>query len=120
MKNLAVFIFMVMFLANTIVVSAWAKPCMMGSDIQMSQDMDTSMDADMPCHDKEQKNQNNPNKHCDGVCLCMHVSINQTPIINDIDALAFPAASKQNIVISQDNLKSRSTLPARRPPKFYS
>jgi hypothetical protein len=40
MKKLALFIFAFMFLANTLVVSAWAKPCMMDSPTQMSQDMD--------------------------------------------------------------------------------
>ena len=121
MKKLAVFTLMVMFLANTVVVSAWAKPCMNSGSVEMTQEMSANMDSDMPCHDEKPQNEKkNQNKHCDGICLCLHASLSQTPITNDFDALALPDISKQQIAISQDALASRTTLPLRRPPKSTS
>lgn len=117
MKKLAVLALIVMFLGNTVVMSAWAKPCMSDSSIEMMQEMSAGMDSDMPCHDEKSQNKTN---HCDGVCLCLHASLNQTLITNDVAALALFDISKQQIIISQDVLTSRTTLPPRRPPKFIS
>ena len=115
MKKLFVFILMVTFLANTIVVSAWAKPCMKSSSMAMAQDMRANMDADMPCHDEEQQSQT---QHCDGLCLCLHVVMAQTVILNDVDVLEPLDISEVQFTISQDALVSRQTAPPRRPPKF--
>ena len=115
MKKLFVFILMVTFLANTIVVSAWAKPCMKSSSMAMAQDMRANMDADMPCHDEEQQSQT---QHCDGLCLCLPVALAQTVILNDVDVLEPLDISEVQFTISQDALVSRQTAPPRRPPKF--
>ena len=115
MKKLFVFILMVMFLANTFVVSAWAKPCVKSSSFVMAQDMRANMDADMPCHDEKQQSQT---QHCDGLCLCLHVAMGQTVILNDFDVLEPLNISEVQFTISQDALVSRQTAPPRRPPKF--
>lgn len=117
MKKLALFIFAVMFLANTVVVSAWAKPCLMNSPAEMSQDMDTSMSSDMPCHDNQNEQKT---KHCDGICLCAHASISQTPIINQSESLNAPVSSSDYLTGNNETVNSRATAPPRRPPKFNS
>jgi hypothetical protein len=117
MKKLALFIFAFMFLANTLVVSAWAKPCMMDSPTQMSQDMDASMSGDMPCHDENTQGQS---PHCDGVCLCLHVLMSQTLITHDAETLKAPAIISERFATDHDLILTRGSLPLRRPPKLIS
>lgn len=107
------------FLANTIAVSAWAKPCIGQDSMTMSQEM--AMDSDMPCHEKaEQKDTKKTTKHCDGVCLCLHVSINQTPIFNSSNSVTVPEIGYISFFDSQKAVVSYKTSPPIRPPKFIS
>jgi len=119
MKKMKHFILMfvaLMFVANAFAVSAWAKPCMnmdMASSSQQAMDM-----SDMPCHeDKEQKSSTN---HCDGVCLCLHVSINQTPVLNDQASLDMPLGQSERLNAANERVASMATAPLRRPPKSNS
>ena len=116
MKRFILIFVAVMFLANTFTVSAWAKPCInmdMASSSQQAMDMEG-----MPCHDdKEPKS---PNKHCDGVCLCLHVSINQTPTLSDNSYLSIPIVKNQKLLNHNEHAASMSTAPPRRPPKLNS
>lgn len=116
MKRFILMFVAVMFLANTFAVSAWAKPCM---NIDMASSVEQTMDmGDMPCHeDKEQKS---PTNHCDGVCLCLHVSINQTPTLNDNSYLSIPIIKDQKLFSQNEHAASMSTAPPRRPPKTNS
>lgn len=116
MKRFILMFVAVMFLANAFAVSAWAKPCMnmdMASSNQQTMDM-----SDMPCHeDKEQKS---PTKHCDGVCLCLHVSINQTPVLYDQASLDMPLGQSERLVAKNERVASMATAPPQRPPKTNS
>jgi hypothetical protein len=124
MVNMKRFILMftaVMFLANTFAVSAWAKPCI-NMDMSSST-QETMAPGDMPCHEsmKDGQNEKKPDtKHCDGVCLCFHVSINQTPILNDASKLDFPAMQSESVLSQNERVASMSTAPPRRPPKTNS
>ncbi len=115
-----VFVFMVLFFANTIVMSARAKPCVNHDATEIGHDMGTEAESDMPCHNENLPNTNDRNKHCDGICLCLHVSMSQTPIINDYEILRRPDLSKQQIEILHDVPVSITLLPPRRPPKLSS
>lgn len=85
----------------------------MQGSVQQLMDM-----SDMPCHDdKEQKS---PNKHCDGVCLCIHVSIHQTPTLGKNSYLNIPIMKKQKLFNQDERAVSMSTAPPRRPPKTNS
>ena len=118
MKKSALFIFMVAFFANTMVVTAWAKPCVQAANMEQSHSTQMSMSDDMPCHGEQKQKDNN--QHCDGLCLCMHVSINQTPILNEDAALDFPVASSNSLLTNSETIASRTISPPRRPPKFIS
>ncbi len=108
-----------MFLANTIAVSAWAKPCIGQDSMAMSQEV--TMDSDMPCHEKaEKKDTKDTTKHCDGVCLCLHVSISQTPIFSSSDSVTAPEIGYVSFFDSQNAVVSHKTSPPLRPPKLIS
>ena len=105
----------VMFLANTFTVSAWAKPCI---NMDMASSSQTMAMGDMPCHeDSEQKS---PAKHCDGLCLCLHVAMSQIPIVTYNINLKVPAVSADRVISENDQITTQATAPPRRPPKYIS
>ena len=111
----------IMFLANTYAVSAWAKPCM-NMDIQSSK-AEIMAKSDMPCHESMkggQDEQKSPTKHCDGVCLCFHASINQTPVLNNSASLDIPSDQFERLITKNEHVASFATAPPRRPPKSTS
>lgn len=110
MRRFAVLFLAIAFLANTITVAAWAKPCMTSGDVSM-----TTTSSEMPCHEK--KEQKPPNKHCEGICLCFHVSISQTPILGSDIAYIKQGRIAEKFVISNENKASLAVTPPRRPPK---
>lgn len=116
MKRFILILTAIMFLANAFAVSAWAKPCINMDTASSSQQ--TMEMGDMPCH--EDKKQKSPTKHCDGVCLCFHVSINQTPIINNNIALYAPLGNTERLFDKNERVASTATAPPQRPPKTNS
>ena len=120
MKKIVLFIIAVMFLANTVAVSAWAKPCMNNTAMETSQSMEKATNDNMPCHGEEESKEanQNPDKHCEGICLCLHASISQTPIVDSGVEYNLPIASKSTVGFSNDVMVSRTPIPPRRPPKL--
>jgi hypothetical protein len=106
MKRLLFVFIAIMFLANSFAVSSWAKPC---ANMSMS---------DMPCH--EQQDESSPVAPCDGLCLCFHVSANQTPILDDfVRVEAF--IGRADVFVNVDEFgPSMIMAPPRRPPKNIS
>jgi hypothetical protein len=116
MKHFILIFTAVMFLANTFAVSAWAKPCMkmdMSSMVAMADDADTP-----PCH--EQQDQQKTAKHCNGVCLCLHAAISQTPTLSDGVTFDKPLLKTERVFKSQADVASMATAPPKRPPKQNS
>ena len=76
------------FLANTSFVSAWVNFCL---DMSMpAQATITASSDDMPCHSEQMADEHamhnkadESHQHCDGACLCLHISVNQTPYLGD-------------------------------------
>ena len=117
MKKLSLFIFGFMFLANTVVVSAWAMPCLMNESIAMSQHINSSMPDEMPCHEEQKEEKS---KYCEGICFCFHTSVSQTPIMNGSESLNIPMAFSENLRAENEKMVSLATSPPRRPPKIIS
>ena len=123
MKKLSIVLLMAMFLANTVIVSAWAKPCMM-NDMEMTEVSQNSDMGDMPCHEEnkseKQAPQNSDTNHCEGVCLCLHVSLTQTPVLSDLNAVLDVYLGTETYTLSREDMASYEGSPSNPPPKFNS
>jgi len=114
----------IMFFANSLAVSAWAKPCdNMGEMKPAVQKIQSG--PEMPCHEsKEQpakeQNSKSPLKHCHGICLCLHAALNQTPVLNTLEAFKVPIGKAERMSIHHENASSLPQLPPLRPPKTLS
>lgn len=110
-----VFVFTVItLLANTVAVSAWAKPY-----VNMSAPSSVAETVEMICHEK-QNEPKSPTTHCHGVCLCFHASIAQTPILGDNSALNVPLGHLERFFIENHRVQSMAIAPPQRPPKSDS
>lgn len=118
MKRFIICFTAVMFLANAFAVSAWAKPCVKMHDNNVVSSSMVSSDTEMPCH--QEKKKNTPAKHCDGLCLCLHVAMSQTPIVTDNINLNVPAMSADRVISENDQITTQATAPPRRPPEYIS
>lgn len=124
MKRFSIIFLMVMFLANTVVVSAWAKPCMM-NDTEMSEMSSNSDMGDMPpCHEETKSEKQAPPKsdlqHCEGLCLCLHVSLTQTPLLTDFVFVPDFHLGADTYTSITKNMASRDYSPSNPPPIFNS
>lgn len=120
MKRFSIVFLMVMFLANTVVVSAWAKPCMM-NETEMTEMSSNSDMGDMPpCHEENKSEKQDPNNHCDGVCLCLHVSITQTPVLSDFVTVPDIALGAEIYNPHNESVPSLDYSPSNPPPIFNS
>ena len=128
MKRFSIVLLMTMFLANTTIVSAWAKPCMMNDTISNGEMTEISSNSDMgdipPCHEENKLEIQNPQQsdtnHCEGVCLCLHVSITQTPVLPDLNAVPDVYLGTDTYTLFKENMASYEGSPSNPPPKFYS
>ena len=120
MKRFSIVFLMVMFLANAVVVSAWAKPCMM-NDTEMSVISSNSDMGDMPpCHEENKSEKQDPLNHCEGVCLCLHVSLTQTPVLTGLITAPDVHLSADVYNLSDESTPSRDYSPSNPPPIFNS
>lgn len=123
MKVFAFAFLIAIFLANTVIVSAWAKPCLNGGAMNVPAQSQSMMDhgdmdmSNMPCEEMQQNENQNDNQHCDGVCFCMHMSSSQTPIIGASSQFQMPFALKLSHDFTNEAIASLSFSPDKRPPK---
>ena len=115
MKRLILIFTMAMFLANTFVVTAWAKPCVGSANASVTMEMAAS--TDMPCHNKSQEDTQH---HCDGLCICLHVSTSQTPIVNNASIHNISLTQSVVWAFSNEHIISRHPSPPHRPPNTLS
>ena len=123
MRKVLVFVLMFMFLANTAIVSAWAKLCMHDVSASVSDTEIASQNGTPPCHQTENTKQSgNQNQHCVGLCLCAPISNNMSILMKngDVDGIWLPVTIKKLFVIDEDTLTSVSQMPAKHPPKHIS
>ena len=118
MKHFVLIFTAIILIANTLVVSAWAKPCVGMIDAPQTAEKVMMMDGE-PCHD-DNRNEKSSNKHCDGVCLCFHVSINQTPTLANNANISMPLKSRDIPNRYNEQISSYASAPPSPPPKHYS
>ena len=115
------------FCFNGLAVNAWAKPCSIPNDSPAHQI------TKMPCHGMsdagktgiETQASESPDpdpglsgcKHCDGVCLCLHASLNHTPLEPGIVLINSPHITKQMFYPPQVKFSSIHGDDLFRPPK---
>lgn len=114
MKRLFLIFTLTMFFANIFVVATWAKPCVSSASASMTTSM-TSSD-DMSCHDENQKNNQD---QCDGLCLCLHASTNQTFMANNVNIDIIPIIKSFSWAFLNEHITSRHPSPPHRPPNTY-
>ncbi len=103
------------FLVNTVVVSAWAKPCLNGGTKDIPIQSQSMMD--MPCEDMQQGNNQNDMQHCDGVCFCLHVSTHQSPTLNNSLSLSMTAQVSMKYDFVDDRFAGIPKSTLKRPPR---
>lgn len=128
---------LVLFLVNTILVSAGAWACLHsrqgaspcghhGHEVQVS------LDSESPCHENQSKNsdrrheshenqsKNSDHQHCEGFCLCVHTSSSPSFYLKSSEDLGIPMAMRQSFSTHINGMFSINQLPPKRPPKFIS
>lgn len=110
------FVLLAMFIANTFVVPAWAKPCDHG--MAAAQIM-AELATDKPCH-STQKQDEQPQNHCDGICLCAHAALNQTLFHKTAERAVVPIVGTQKFALTKTEPTTRTAPPLKRPPKLIS
>lgn len=114
MKSYFLFAFIFVFLANIMVASVWAMPCVMDKDL-MSQQIDINKSAEMPCHIEQEKTKKDEDQNCDDLCLCLNVLVSQTPIFNSCN-FSITAVSPTHFSIRDEKIASIILAPLFRPP----
>tara|TARA_B100001142_G_scaffold117213_1_gene119421 strand:- start:1149 stop:1514 length:366 start_codon:yes stop_codon:yes gene_type:complete len=121
MKKLFIFALTVMLLANTTIVSAWAKPCPHNTDTPSMSGGMNAQDGLSPCHQKDDKKRSdNKNQSCEELCLFAQVSNSLGLLTRTNDGIYLPVIIKQPFIIVKDTLASISQIPRKRPPKHIS
>lgn len=107
---------LIMFLANSFAVAAWAKPCFEEEKPMptMSHEM-----GDIPCHEKQDVPKKS-GQHCEGACLCLHTSMTQMNIPGDSVISDIEMREAKPAINNNEDAASVKTAPPRRPPKLYS
>ena len=121
MKKLFIFALTVMLLANTTIVSAWAKPCPHHTDTPSMSGGMNAQDVLSPCHQKDDKKRSdNKNQSCEELCLFAQVSNSLGLLTRTNDGIYLPVIIKQPLVIVDGTPESISQIPRKRPPKRIS
>ena len=75
--------------------------------------MDMANDHE-PCHEEANQKQSMTD-HCDGMCLCINISINKAPL-HDADQLYLPIYAIAQHAFKKEVVKPWQTTPLFRPP----
>lgn len=113
MRNFLTALFIVAFSMNALAVTAWAKPCVF-NDQQAVNSF-----SDMPCHEEMETTSQEDMNYCEGVCLCLHVLLHQTPVLSHIAFLPYQYQKSEKINITEERAASLKYSPPRRPPKLF-
>jgi len=117
-KPLSLYLLLFVFLANTMIASVWAQPCVMGKDL-MPMQSDASLIDEMPCHDMQEDESQNQDQNCEELCLFLNVLISQASIISS-DNLSVSTSKSIHTLIDNDSINSIESLPIYRPPIILS
>ncbi len=112
MKKFAYFIFAFVFALNTISL-AYAAPCMHKA---VSIEMENCHDMDM----QDQKETQDTQSHCEGICLCQSVALSAHILPFDEQASTIFNAINIERSFVNDNAPYNTTSPPYKPPIFNS
>lgn len=116
MKHFVFILAVFAFLASSFASVAMANNCMNSSaPVNMHSEMDHS--SKEPCHDIK-KSDENAEKHCDGLCLCAHLSITQTSIVMNTQNLLIFAPNSEKLALNNERVLSLNRAPPLKPPIY--
>ena len=105
------------FLMTSVGSLALANTCM-GMDMTSSVSTEyamTDMNGDLdPCHEEPNKEQSTTD-HCDGICLCMSITISKAPLPS-ADQLPLPILTLEAYAFNDEGVKPWHTSPLFKPP----
>ena len=111
MKRILLCTLMLVFAAGSVVPAALAFECdMLAKSSQSEQMQDTN--ENMPCHEPE----NNNTDHCEGVCLCLSLSLSQNQLFETAFLIKQPAIGVESYAFIHETVRSTSPLPLYKPP----
>ncbi|MBX2833671.1 MAG: hypothetical protein KTR28_01730 [Micavibrio sp.] len=119
MKRTFLLLVALLFGLNTFVSVVMAADCGM----EMHSTTEAGAEAgDMPCHDMgEQKPApKESTSHCDGLCLCMHMGVNQIPLAPTVLAYSVSISTADRLEFGQTFYSSQIISPVLRPPIAFS
>ena len=109
MKRFLLFFVACTFAMNMASLSAYAFSC----------DMSQAEKVEMSCHEAEKQDPQdtqNPQNHCDGICLCQHVMIGQQAYLKEAAVMPVSAHSFMTITAEDIYIFAHKTSPPLRPP----
>lgn len=107
MKQFLVLTLLIVFSVGAIAPAAFAFECPMMNKAAAS----TQASSDMPCHaPQSQQNQ------CDGLCLCLHLSVNHAQVLPDYSLDQRPVIIGEVYASIYNQVHSLSPLPLFKPP----
>lgn len=111
------------FLANTVILTAWANPHYNDHAIQVEKTTQTDhhaqMASDKPCDEMKMNADRDDTdmKHCKGICLCKHVTAQPSPLLNSDTAFYVPSDLSALYRFSDDAFITQPSPLLKRPPR---
>ena len=106
MRNIALFIFVLIFAVNTVSLSAYASSCTM---------MMKSSAMEETCHDMNEDKAQTAT-HCEGICLCQNVLLSSHILPFDMMNMVVVSLKDVPPVSFENPVYSYATAPPFRPP----
>jgi len=117
MRYFVLFALIIVFSVGAIAPTAFAFECDMMKKGHAPTEM--VMDGNMPCHDKVDQQEQNQS-HCDGLCLCLHLLVNQAQVFPVSIIVPEFFVMKDVFAFHDDVALSTSSAPPFKPPIFSS
>lgn len=115
MNRLACIVALVFF-ANTLLVSAWAVPCVHTTESETAM----PLHSEAPCHHHAQEESKESTHHCDGKCFCIHASASQIPLLEVNSILLRALLVDDRIAYVNQQMVNFGAAPPSPPPKPIS
>ena len=125
MKQIILMLLLVMFAVNGFAATAWAgEPCTQHTPHQVTTKTNMAATGKPDCHQAaghEKQHTKSAKKHCDGLCLCLHMAHFHTPFMGtDLDKNHIILPTSLERVFQNTVALSTTLLPLKEPPKTLS
>lgn len=116
MKTFIIYAVLIAFFAGILASSAFAFGCPNMTNGAAMADMSADSGSSMPCHEK-----NSSKKPCEGLCLCLDLSINQLQVLDKPFVMTTPNIVVQAPLLTHDERAvSIQSSPILKPPILLS